>query len=186
MAFGSRDMQSVRNNWDQTLDAIYLPKPDENRMYLPAGKRYAVEIDPKHKHYGALYLCKSGLTTNKFYICGDYDLYGLVSANSPKLHEFVTEERLGNKHVRSPELLDVQIFLNRRFGLPLIQHGAQESYLTHQDEPVICFEPDGNTTVLPDKSAIETYYAQKLKGRQAFDANHPENAQASRGLWKKT
>jgi len=184
-AFGNRDMRGVHKNWEESLGAIYLPAPGERRTYLPAGKHYAVETDPNHKHYGALYLCKSGLTTNKQYICGDYDLYGLIAAKAPQQHEFVVEERLGNKHVRTPELLDVQIYLNRLFGLPLIQHGAQESYLSHQDEPVIAFEPGGETKILPDKRAIEAYYATKLQGRQAFDSKHPENAQASRGLWKK-
>jgi hypothetical protein len=184
-AFGNRDMQGVKKNWEDSLSAIYLPQPGQHRTYLPAGKRYAVEMDPAHKHYGALHLCKSGLMSHKLFICGDYDLYGLIAAKDPKLHEFVTEERLGAKHVRTPELTDVQTFLNSRFGFPLIQHGAQESYLSHQDEPIIAFEPSGTSTILPDKRAIEAYYATKLQGRQAFDSKHPEAAKAARGLWKK-
>jgi len=103
-AFGGRDMQGVKKNWEESLSVIHS---GEGRMYLPAGKHYMVEMDPNHKHYGVLYLCKSGLTTHKQYICGDYDLYGLISAKAPGVHEFVMEERLGNKHVRTPELLDV-------------------------------------------------------------------------------
>lgn len=183
-AFGNRDMEGVKKNWRESLDVIHTGGP--HRTYLPAGKHYMVETDPNHKHYGALYLCKSGLTTAKLFICGDYDLYGLIPAKNPKTHEFVTEERLGNKHVRTKELLDVQIYLNRLFGMPLIQHGAQESYLSHQDEPVVAFEPGGAVVVLNGKQAIESYYATKLQGRQAFDSKHPENAHPSHGLWKRT
>lgn len=183
--FGGRDMKCVRKNWEESLDVIYIPKLGEHRAYMPAGKSYAVETDPSHKHYGVLYYSKSGLITQKLYVCGDYDLYGLISAADPQVHFFVMEEMLGNKHVRSPELRDVQYYLNRQFGLPLIQHGAQESYLEHQDEPVVVFEPDGKTKILPGKAAIEAYYATMLQGRQAFDSKHPEKAKPAKGLWKK-
>ncbi|WP_031500688.1 hypothetical protein [Bryobacter aggregatus] len=182
-AFGGREMRGVLKNWEQSLNAIYIPSAGEKRVYLPAGKSYAVEMDRNHRHYGVLYYSKSGLLTQKLYVCGDYDLYGLISARNPQVHHFVIEKMLGNSHVRSPELRDVQFYLTRHLGQPLIQHGAQESYLEHQDEPVLVFEPGGAIRLLHNKSEIESYYQATLKGRQAFHSKHPELAKPGFGRW---
>lgn len=180
-AFGGRDMGGVMRNWQETLPVVYTPTAGQPRTYLPGGKFYMVESDQNHKHYGALYLCHGGLTTAKRYICGDYDLYAIVPAKNPNSHEFVVEQRLNQVHARTPEFVDVQNFLNRNFGLPLVQHGAQESYLAHQDEPILAFEPGGQFLVLPNKAAIENYYATRLQGRRPHDAHDPANP--SRGQW---
>lgn len=184
-AFGDRDKKGVLKNWEQSLDAIWIPKPGETRAYLPAGKRYSVEMNPEHRHYGVLAYHSTSLLTQKLYVCGDYDLYGLVSAKNPAVHYFVTETMLNNNHVRTPELRDVQYYLNRQLGMALIQHGAQESYLEHQDEPVVVFTPDGKILLLENKAQIEKFYQEKLGGRKAFDSKHPENASSGPGLWKR-
>ena len=184
-AFGGRDMEGVRKNWKESLGPIWIPQPGETRMYLPAGKQYTVEMNTEHPHYGALVFTPTGLLTARQYVCGDYDLYGLVNAANPSDHYFVTEKMLGAAHVRTPELRDVQYFLNRKLGLPLIQHGAQESYLTHQEEPVVVFEPGGATKVLAGKTEIENYYANVLKGRNTFDLKHSSQPGSGPGNWKK-
>ena len=169
-AFGGRNMQDVRKLWQETLPHIYVQQPGETRTYLPHGKLYSVEPDRKHKHYGCLYFTKYGLISNKLFVCGDYDLYGLVSAKDPGQHLFVEETMLGKDHVRTPELRDVQYFLNRELGAPLIQHGAQESFLLHQDERVVVFWPDGVTaTEAKDKQEIEELsglFPRSLAGRR--------------------
>lgn len=80
-----------------------------------------------------------------------------------------------SKHVRSPELRDVQYYLNRELGIPMIQHGAQESFLEHQEDKVIAFHPDGKTvTLLNSKSEIDAFYQKELGGRQAAGKNVPK------------
>ena len=182
--FGDRDMKSVRQHWKASLDVIYMPKPGELRAYMPAGKSYAVEMDPNHKHYGVLYYSSSGLITQKLYVCGDYDLYGLAPAVHPEVNTYVNEKMLHTTHHRSPQLFDVQNYVNNRLGFPLIRHGAQDNYLKHQDEPVVAFEPDGTTIILIGKAAIEAYYATTLHGRKAFDSNHPETAKPANGFYQ--
>ncbi len=182
-AFGDRDMNDVRRCWDKTLPHVYIPGPGENRVYLPAGKLYAVESDPDHKHYGCLYYTLYGLASKKLFVCGDYDLYGLISAKDPAQHLFVEETMLGQPHARTPELRDVQYFLNREMGAALIQHGAQESFMSHQDEGVIIFWPDGSkVTYAKDKKEIEDLYRTEFGGRPAHQAGAP--VKPARGRWK--
>lgn len=185
-AFGDRDPAGVKKNWQQSLEKIYIPQAGKPiPAYLPSGKLYSVEMDPSHEHYGALFFTSYGLATKKLFVCGDYDLYGLISAKNPSVHHFVLEKMIGADHTRSPELRDVQYFLNRTLGLPLIQHGAQESFLEHQEEPVLVFEPGGRAHVLPDKASIEKFYAEVLQGRKTFDLKHGGTPQSGPGLWKR-
>ena len=69
----------------------------------------------------------------------DYRI-GIVPASDPGRNIAVFEERLGQAHSRSPEFLDVQTFVNRRCGVPMILHGAQETYSDeHGDEKIDIF-----------------------------------------------
>jgi hypothetical protein len=183
-AFGDRNLGKVHEYWKATLPHVYIPAPGENRVYLPAGKLYSVESDPRHKHYGCLYFTLYGLASKKLFICGDYDLYGLISAKDPSQHLFVEETMLGQPHARTPELRDVQYFLNRELGAPLIQHGAQESFMSHQEEGVVIFWPDGNqVTYANNKKEIEELYRGLFQGRPAHQAGTP--ADSAHGRWNK-
>jgi len=170
--------------WNKFLPHVYVPKPGEQRTYLPAGILYSIELEPSHEHYGCVYFTSFGLATKKLFVYGDYDLYGLVSAKDPSVNLFVEEIRLGEKHSRSPEFFDVQHYLNSRMGVPMIQHGAQESYSAHTDEEVLIFWPDGITvSEAHSKAEIEAFYSSILGGRQTHQAG--ASSQTASGLWKK-
>jgi hypothetical protein len=183
LAFAGRDVSA---EWGQFQKYLYIPGPGEKRMYLPSGKPYALEPDPKHMHYGCVFFTKYGLITDKNFIYGDYDLYAIVSQKNPSNNIFVEETRLHPDlpHNRSPELFDVQHFLNRQLQVPMILHGSQETYSAHTEEDIVIFWPDGETiTEAKGKAEIEQLYATTFQGRQAHGKGTPTLPHM--GKWKK-
>lgn len=182
-AFGGRD---VSKEWRQFQQYLYVPAAGENRMYLPQGKPYTLELDRNHQHYGCVIFTKYGLSTDKNYIYGDYDLYGIVSEKDPANNVFVEETRLHSDmpHNRGPELFDVQHFLNRQLGVPMILHGSQEKYSEHTDEDILVFWPDGATvTEAKGRNEIEQLYQTTFQGRLPHGKGTP--SQSHTGQWKR-
>lgn len=155
----------------KTLDPAVLTFEGQSRVtYIPGGKQYFVDLDPKSVRYGCVKFTSIGLLTAGKYIHGDFDLYGIVPAADPAKNVSVTEERLGMKHMRSPEFMDVQNWVNRQIGVPMVLHGAQEGYASaHSDEGIDIFHPDGRTiTFADDAAAITRLYETDFKGRKLF------------------
>lgn len=157
--------------WQKFAPKICTNFCDENgrptKTYFPGGMFYGVQLDQQNPRYGCVMFSASSLISAATYIHGDYDLYAIVPTDGRNETVFVEEKRLGEKHVRSKELLDVQTFLNARIGRPMILHGDQEKYSEHSDEEVYAFFPDGVTVqALESKSQIETFYQITLGGRK--------------------
>jgi len=170
--------------WQPFLPKLYIPQAGEKRMYLPAGKHYTMQMNPTHKHYGCVQFSRYGSMKGLAYVYGDYDLYGIVSAKNPSQNVFVEELRLGEKHSRSPEFFDVQHHLNRRLDIPLILHGAQESYSEHTEEDILVFHPDGiKVEEKQGKKQIEEMYATLFQGRQVPGRGQPP--QPFKGAYKR-
>lgn len=137
--------------------------------YVPNGKFYFVDLNPASARFGCVKFTSGSLLTAGKYIHGDYDLYGIVRADDPSRNVGVTETRLGQKHVRSPEFFDVQNYVNRLLGVPMVLHGAQEGYgAEHSDEGVDVFTPDGKMFGAENKAEIARLYATTFTGRQLF------------------
>lgn len=182
-AFAGRD---VSKEWRQFQQYLYIPAPGENRMYLPPGKPYTLETNSKHVHFGCVIFTKYGLITDKNFIYGDYDLYAIVSEKDPANNIFVEETRLhaDMPHNRSPELFDVQHFLNRQLKVPMILHGTQETYSEHTEDEIVVFWPDGQTiTEAKGKGEIEQLYATTFQGRRPHGKGTP--TQPHTGKWKR-
>jgi hypothetical protein len=183
LAFGGRD---VLKEWRDFQKYLYVPVPGQPRMYLPAGKPYTIESDRRHVHYGCVIFTRYGLSTDKNFIYGDYDLYAIVSEKDPTNNVFVEETRLhaDMPHNRSPELFDVQHFLNRELGVPMILHGTQETYSEHTEDEIVLFWPDGVTiTEAKGKAEIAELYKTTFQGRQAHGKGTP--TQPHKGQWKR-
>lgn len=153
-------------------------------LYLPTDRSYTVQTDPNSIHYGCVMLSPYGLRTNAHYVHGDYDLYAIVPVGDKQSNVFVEETRLGQKHVRGKELLDVQTFVNSRIGVPMVLHGAQEHYSDDVDDKIDVFFPDGVTVksyIGPD--AIRLLYQEEFGGRPLHKAGTPTTAAG--GLWKR-
>jgi hypothetical protein len=129
-----------------------------------------VDLDPKSDRYGCVKFTGTGALKNGKYIHGDFDLYGIVAEGNPSRNVSVTEERFGVKHMRSPEFMDVQNWVNREIGIAMVLHGAQEGYADeHSDEGIDIFHPDGLTVTFAENgAAIARLYEQAFKGRKLF------------------
>lgn len=119
-------------------------------------------------------LTSSSLLSAGKYIHGDFDLYGIVPAVDPSKNVAVSELRLGRHHSRSPEFFDVQNYINSRIGVPMVLHGAQESYgAEHSDEGIDLFCPDGKMIGAENAAEIGMLYEKQFKGRKLFTHDGP-------------
>jgi hypothetical protein len=142
--------------------------------YIPNGGFYFVDLDPASPRYGCVKFTSSSLLSAGKYIHGDFDLYGIVPAADPSKNVAVSEMRLGQHHSRSPELLDVQTYINSRIGAPMVLHGAQESYGSeHSDEGIDIFCPDGKMMGAENAVEIAMLYDTRFKGRKLFTHDGP-------------
>jgi hypothetical protein len=163
---------------------IYDQSGKPTKTYYPGGGLYGVQMNPEHMHYGCVMFASSSLITAATYIHGDYDLYAIVAKASPRDTVFVTEKRLGETHVRGKELTDVQTFVNRRLGRPMVLHGDQEKYAAHSDEDVYAFFPDHRSPrVLSGQLEIERFYETTLGGRKT--GGKTATLESAGGLWQR-
>jgi hypothetical protein len=184
-AFTGGKYAKALREWDKFRSHLAPRGPDgQLPLYLPADRAYFVQTDPASLHYGCVMLCRYGLRTAADYVHGDYDLYAIVPAGDRTSNVFVEEERLGQKHVRGKELLDVQTFVNARIGAPMVLHGAQEHYSDDVDDKIDVFFPDGSTVksyIGPE--AIRGLYRHEFGGRPLHKAGTPTTPAG--GLWKR-
>lgn len=137
--------------------------------YIPRGGLYHVDMNPDSPRYGCVKFSSNSLISAGKYVHGDFDLYGIVPADSPAQNVRVVEERHGYRHARSPEFLDVQIFVNSRLKATMVLHGAQESYAaTHEEDELDVFHPDGRVTGAEGAAEIARLYATVFEGRKLF------------------
>lgn len=138
-------------------------------MIVPHGGQYFVNLDPQSPRYGCIKFTSSGYLNRGQYVHGDFDLYGIVPAGDPQRNVRVGETMLNNKHFRSPEFRDVQYYVNRLLGVPMVLHGAQEGYgAEHSDEVVDIFHPDGKITISNNAAEMSAIYQSLFKGRKLF------------------
>lgn len=176
---------SAAAEWANFKKLVYAPAPGAaTRVYLPMQQPYYVQRDIDHRHYGCVMLTRSLLATAGTCIHGDYDLYAIVPNANRAENVFVNEKRFGDvPHARGPEFLDVQMYLNRGIGSPMVRHGDQEKYAGHSDEDIDVFHPDGVTiTELLGRESIQWFY-DEVFGRKP--AAKGAAAQPHTGLWKK-
>ena len=138
--------------------------------YMPKGKLYAVQLDKKNKHYGCVMFSFSSLLSAATYIHGDYDLYDIVPADNPQENIVYAGTRLGVPHNRGKRFFDVQHFLNKKMGAPLVLHGSQAKWKDHTDEPIDIFCPNGEVREAINLHQIKNLYQTIFKGRQPYGA----------------
>ncbi len=116
---------------------------DFKRMYLDARSAdYAVDSDPKSRHYGCvLYKGK--------YLHGDYDLYDIIVVGHERANLAVVGERDGAPDYRPARLLPIESFVNGRIGAEMVHHGGQFQYSEHTNDTVEVFGPKGESFVGP-------------------------------------
>jgi hypothetical protein len=174
-----RKYQSALHEWTKFAQRMLHPAirtlaGQRSVVYVPEGGQYFVDLDPASPRFGALKFTSSGLLKAGRYIHGDFDLYGIVPAKDPARNVAVQEQRLGQVHARSPEFFDVQTYVNRRIGVPMVLHGAQESFAPeHTDEGVDVFAPDGGFTAAENLAELTRLYETTFAGRRLFTRDGP-------------
>jgi hypothetical protein len=171
--------QSAIAEWTGFANAMLHPailtlEGQRALTFIPNQKFYFVDLDPTSSKFGCLkFSCYSLLSAGK-YIHGDFDLYGIVRADDSARNVAVQERRLDRDHSRSPEFFDVQHYINRHFGAPMMLHGAQESYFDeHSDEAIDVFQPNGRYLSAEDRAEISRLYETEFKGRRLFTKDGP-------------
>lgn len=152
--------------------------------YMPAGKLYTVQLDRAHQHYGCVMFASSSLLSAAKYVHGDYDLMAVVSESDLQSNVFVTEERLGQAHARSKEFFDVQHYVNRLIGAPMVLHGEQEHYSDDPKEDIDVFFPDGSNKAYLGALSVQRLYRTVFEGRKLHGKSSPLTQPAG-GLWRK-
>jgi hypothetical protein len=181
-AFAKQDKyESALREWKgfaaQMIDPRVASFESQRQLsYVPNGGLYFVDLDPASERYGCVKFTISSILAAGKYIHGDFDLYGIVPADDPARNVAAEETRLGQKHSRSPQFFDVQHYVNRKIGVPMVLHGAQEAYgAEHSNEGIDIFHPDGRMTGAENAAQIGQLYETVFKGRKLFTKNGPRD-----------
>lgn len=173
-AFLPKKLPKAKQIWRKYHAAVVAERPSHtpdgqrNYAYIPAGKPYCVNSDPESEHYGCLLFAASTSVSGGQFIHGDYDLYGIVPAETPASNVLVQEKLLGQNHARGRKFKDVQYYVNRVMGVPMVQHGSQEKYSEDLDDQVDVFYPNGDIKLFSGVKEIATLYQQEFGGRTMF------------------
>jgi hypothetical protein len=137
--------------------------------YVPDGRFYFVELDPASPYYGCVkFSSNSNIAAGKC-VHGDFDLYAIVPMDDPGPNVATYEKRLNTGHARSPQFFDVQHCVNHAIGVPMVQHGADESYRSrHRDEPMDIFYPSGEVGFVANGAELARLYSTTFRGRKLF------------------
>lgn len=178
-AFKASKMAKVIEEWGgfqkQLRPEMATFEQQRKLTYIPRGGVYFVERNPEDPYFGCVKFSSSSLITAAKCVHGDFDLYGIVDMDAPDKLVRVREDRLGQKHTRSPKFFDVQHFVNNRLGIAMVLHGSQETYATeHKDDDLDIFFPSGRIEYAgPAAADIEAFYKKEFPGRTLFRKDEP-------------
>jgi hypothetical protein len=131
------------------------------------GKPFAMNRDADSPFYGCITISPLATTNANHCLHTVYDLYAYIPTSDPKtLERFLTEL---NTEPQYPEasFSEYQPRLNRRMGLPMIQHAPQELTGQYVDDQVFVFMPDSATVFwLANQLEIREFYRDILAGRR--------------------
>lgn len=135
--------------------------------------RYTVDRDTASPFHGCVLL--GGKRVH-----GDYDLKGIVLPGQEQRILTLVTESLGQDARRGPKFYDVQNFVNKAIGKPMVQHGAEDEYLDHSKdlgETIFVFFPEKREPkLLRGPAETKAWYAKELKGRSPLIHDAPPTA----------
>lgn len=155
-AFGDRagDAQNLWNKFAAHFD-------------LKSGRdRYKVDLNEKSNHFGCL-MVKEGAIYR--YVHGDYDLKDIVEVGREDWNLAFPLTKLDTPHneifLMDHNLDDLLDAVNRRIGVPMLQHSSEAQFADHTEDKINVFGPKGEFRVLNDLAAIRCFYDQEFRGR---------------------
>lgn len=183
-AFGStRKYAEAMKEWGKFRSHL----APAGHAYVPPDQPYDVQGDPSQPHFGAVCTYGSGGLRHpkaRIFIHGDYDLFAIVPVENKTENIFVQETLRGQPHSRGQQLMDVQNYLNRNMGVPMVLHGEQDHFKAEvaADEAVDVFMPDGINVRSLTGAQITSFYEEELSGRRLHQAGGATDSHF--GLWQ--
>jgi hypothetical protein len=164
------DTTGIMKEWFKFKPICSFPKPGPPLLWFPDGKQYSVQMDASHERYGCVLFSVSSNRAAASYIHSDYDLYGIVPEDNPAANiRTEPEKRFNQDHTRGRQFFDLQHYLNHRMGVPMIQHGEQETFKEDLNDNLDVFCPDGEKIIEAyGADAILRLYTVTFKGRQMY------------------
>ena len=141
---------------------------------LESGRdRYKVDTNEKSNHYGCL-MVKEGAIYR--YLHGDYDLKDIVEVGREDWNLSFALSDKGVPHneifLIEHDLYQLMSQINRRIGVPMLQHSSEAQFADHTEDKINVFGPNGEFRVLGDEAAIRCFYAIELKGRTTLSGDN--------------
>lgn len=130
-------------------------------MKSETGRKFAVDMDTRSKHYGCLQM-------NGSYIHGDYDLKDFIDMTQPHRNLALVGELHGQPHFSGAQFKRLQQFINSRIGSPMIQHGGEAQYADHSEESIDAFGPHGEDTTILNEYSVRKWYEDRFGGRRTL------------------
>ncbi len=149
-------------------DAQEYWKPFAEHFDLESGRdRYKVDLNKKSNHYGCLMVKEEGLYR---YVHGDYDLKDIIEVGREDTNVALPWVKLDSPHneilLLDHDLNELIDAINRRIGVPMLQHSSELQYADHSEDHINVFGPGGEFRVLNGLAAIRCFYDQQFPGRR--------------------
>jgi hypothetical protein len=167
-----KSYESALNLWNEYRKVVSdVPTHDANGKrtthFLPDAKLFMVNSDTNSPFFGCIMHSRISHISHAAYFHSDYDLYAYIPASNPKTITRFLSELYDAPHYREVNFIDYQHRLNRRMGVPMIQHAPQELTGQHIDDSVFVFMPDSKTVfLLASQVEIREFYRDTLAGRR--------------------
>jgi hypothetical protein len=150
--------------WDEFRSHVAeTAEPNSN----PDARHFIVNENPQSPFYGCIADSQISPANPGHVLHAVYDLYAYIPTPDTKTVERFLKEL--SKQPRYPEanFSDYQPRLNRRMGIPMIQHAPHELTGQYIDDQVFVFMPDTTTVFwLANQLEIREFYRDVLAGRR--------------------
>jgi hypothetical protein len=145
---------------------------------LESGRdRYKVDRNPKSNHFGVL-MVKEGAIYR--YVHGDYDLKDIVEVGREDWNLAFPLTKLDTPHneilLIDHDLDELLETINRRIGVPMLQHSSEAQFADHSEDQVNAFGPNGEFRMLGDLAAIRAFYEYEFRGRSPLTGDKAPKA----------
>jgi hypothetical protein len=145
---------------------------------LESGRdRYKVDLNEKSNHFGCL-MVKEGAIYR--YLHGDYDLKDIVEVGREDWNLAFPLTKLDTAHneifLMDHDLDELLATINRRIGVPMLQHSSEAQFADHTEDKINAFGPNGEFRVLLDLGAIRGFYEREFPGRGTLSGDNRPRA----------
>ena len=138
---------------------------------LPGAKQFMLNTDTSSSFFGCIMQSQISQISHPNYFHSGYDLYAVIPTSNAKTLQRFLRELNDQPNYPGVNFTEYQLRLNRRMGVPMIQHAPQELTGEYLDDQVFVFMPDlSKIFMLANQLEIRDFYRNTLGGRRL--SNH--------------